>query len=305
MSKGIRPPNPPGLETAGMCDAENVASDSETLLDDLYESVVGRIEEGQPVDIDALAKGREALRPQIERVVQLARQVAVGRGADFPVVRGYTILGELGHGGMGTVYLAKQERLGGRPVALKMLPPSVALSPQARQRFRAEALAVAQLRHPHIVAVHDIVEDAGVYAFAMEWIDGPSLSAMIAALHGPERHSSTVDSAERTGLRRSAPAEDLPAFVSRVGIEIADALAAVHQEGLLHRDVKPSNVLLRKDGTAMLSDFGLARAEGGSSVTLTGCFVGTPAYAAPEQLRGENETLDTRGRRIRPGRDVV
>ena len=277
-----------------MLDLRNGVSVNEAFLDEMFDSVVARLEEGQAVSVTALAGGREELCPQIENIVRLAQQVAVGRGADLPIVPGYTILGELGHGGMGVVYLAQQERLGGRPVALKMLPPTVALSPGARQRFRAEALAIARLRHPHIVAVHDVVEEGGIYAYAMEWIDGVPLTALIEDLHRREHALSTDDSSVRRELSTAAANEGLPDFVCRIGIEVAEALAAVHREGLLHRDVKPSNVLLRKDGTALLSDFGLARATGGSSVTLTGCFVGTPAYAAPEQLRGENDTLDAR-----------
>lgn len=272
---------------------EPITTDQE-ILDEIFDRVVQRLEEGLPVDVDMLAAEHAELRTPIERTVRLALQVAVGHSDALPVVPGFVVLKELGHGGMGAVYLAQQERLGGRAVALKLLPPSVALSPQARARFRAEALAIARLRHPHIVAVYDVVEDAGIYAFAMEWVDGRSLAALVdQALAGADPPSA-ADLRACFASRDNAPQCSYTEFVCGVGIAIADALAAVHREGLLHRDVKPSNVLVRNDGTALLSDFGLARAAGGSSLTLTDCFVGTPAFAAPEQLRGDNDQLDAR-----------
>ena len=264
------------------------------VLDEAFERALEWLEDGQSIDIAALAHGRTDLLPQIERMVQLARRVAVGQSEAVPAVPGYTILGELGHGGMGAVYLAQQERLGGRSVALKLLPAAVALSAQARARFRAEALAIARLRHPHIVAVHDVVEAAGIYAYAMEWIDGPSLAGLIDELNGLGRLSTIDDVCSFLQMPRRPEIASVPRFLSRIGMQVADALEAVHGAKLLHRDVKPSNILLRRDGTALLSDFGLARATDSTLMTMSGCFLGTPAYAAPEQLRGENDKLDPR-----------
>jgi serine/threonine protein kinase len=221
--------------------------------------------------------------------------VAVGHPRTLPVVRGYTLLGELGQGGMGTVYLARQERLGGRPVALKVLAPSVALSPSARERFRTEGLAIARLRHPNIVAVHDVVHDADIYAYAMEWVDGKSLAELINALERCTGEPGLADVRAFLGTPSGVLEQGaLATFICGVGIAVARALGEVHRAGLLHRDVKPANVLLRRDGTPLLSDFGLARDLDTATLTQAGHFVGTPAYAAPEQLRGSSGALDAR-----------
>lgn len=267
-------------------------------LDDAFQKAFAEIEEGRRPRADDLLGGREHLRGRLEEVLRLAAAVAVGESrAIAPRLEGYTILGELGRGGMGSVFLARQERLAGRVVAVKVLPPALALSPRARQRFRSEVNAVAQLRHPNIVSIFDLVEDAGVHAFAMEWVDGTSLAEVIRRLAGAGRSPAMDD--VRAVLRAPAGAlrdATVTVFLCRVGIAIARALAAVHGEGFLHRDVKPSNVLLRRDGTPLLADFGLVREADSESASVTGRFVGTPAYAAPEQLRGE--------RSIGPAADV-
>ncbi|MEE9296531.1 MAG: protein kinase, partial [Phycisphaerae bacterium] len=148
-------------------------------LDSVFERAVERVEDGLSVSTSDLLDGRDHLRGQVEELVRLARQVAIGPAPELPRLNDYTILSEIGSGGMGTVYLARQERLGGRPVALKILPPSAALSSRARERFATEARAIASLRHPNIVTVHDVIESRGVYAYAMEWVDGKSLAQLI------------------------------------------------------------------------------------------------------------------------------
>lgn len=278
-----------------MSDAPDTQTHDQELLDQIFERAVEQLEEGLPVVIGDLLGHREDLLGQVERLVRLAQQVVAGHPRTLPAVRGYTILGELGQGGMGSVYLARQERLGGRPVALKVLSPSTALSHSARERFRTEALAIARLQHPNIVAVHDVVHEADVYAYAMEWVDGKSLAELISHLErcGNEPGIGAV----RTFLDTPAGALEhatVATFICRVGVAIGRALGAVHRAGLLHRDVKPANVLLRRDGTPLLSDFGLARELDTATLTQAGHFVGTPAYAAPEQLRGSSADLDAR-----------
>ncbi|MEW6250832.1 MAG: protein kinase [Planctomycetota bacterium] len=274
--------------------AEAHAHDQE-LLDEIFERIVERLEDGLPVEISQLVGERMDLLAQVDQLIRLAQQVMVGHSRTLPTVRGFTLLGELGQGGMGSVYLARQERLGGRPVALKVLAPSVALSASARERFRSEAHAIARLRHPNIVAIHDIVHEGGVYAYAMEWVDGKSLLDLIRYLESREPAATIAD--VRTFLAAPPGALEpgaVATFLCRVGIAIARALEAVHRAGLLHRDVKPANVLLRRDGTPLLSDFGLVRAQVAATLTQAGHFVGTPAYAAPEQLRGSAAALDAR-----------
>ncbi len=265
------------------------------LLDSIFDSVLARIEDGRSVDVAQLLGERHDLHTQVEELVRLAREIAVGESVERPVISGYTVLHELGRGGMGTVFLARQERLGGRLVALKVLPPVVSLSSQARERFKSEVTGIARLRHPNIVAVHDVVQAGGVYAYAMEWVDGISLAGLIEHLKGTERESTMADVCDvLKALPKLAERDTVPVFVCRIGIAVASALHAVHREGLLHRDVKPSNILLRHDGTPLLSDFGLAREADSVHLTQTGHFVGTLTYAAPEQLRGRAEELDHR-----------
>ena len=185
-------------------------------------------------------------------------------------------------------------------MALKVLPRGFGMSASSRERFLLEARAVARLRHPHIVSIHDVVDSGEVSAFAMEWVEGTSLSQLIEVVRelGGDSASvrmSSVLAREGGGMERDGAVGDevWSVYVARVGIAIARALEAVHAAGMLHRDVKPSNVLVRRDGTALLSDFGLVREEGSTVHTVSGQFVGTPAYAAPEQLRGER-ALDAR-----------
>ena len=138
----------------------------------------------------------------------------------------------------------------------------------ARRRFLAEARALARVRHPSLVVVHEVIELDEICAFAMEWIGGESLADRLV-------REGSLD----------------PSRVCRVGGSIARALAAAHDAGLLHRDVKPSNILLRESGEALLSDFGLVLDDAASALTGTGVFLGTMAYAAPEQLRGDRPSV--------------
>jgi serine/threonine-protein kinase PpkA len=224
---------------------------------------------------------RPDLRLQIEAMVEHARQIAVNPAMRFPDVAGYTILGELGRGGMGSVYLARQDRVGARTVALKVLPRASALSASARARFLSEARAIARIRHAHVVTIHDVIHSGDLYAYAMERVDGASLADLIDYLAGVGRPPTVADVRRRLDSPDDGGAEvwagTYVEFVARMGMGIARALTAVHEKGLLHRDVKPSNILLRRDGTPLLSDFGLVRDADVSQHTQQG---------APEQLRG-------------------
>lgn len=194
-------------------------------------------------------------------------------GANVRVIAGrYRLEARLGRGGMGVVWRAT-DRLLGRQVAVKELPLDETLSADEARRRRdrtlREARAVAQLRHPHIIVVHDIVEHDERPYIVMELIEGGSLADRIAA-HGP------VDAAE----------------AARIGIALLGALRAAHAAGVLHRDIKPANVLMEESGDGggagrvVLTDFGIAQVSGATTLTETGSFVGSPEYTAPERMSG-------------------
>jgi WD40 repeat protein len=178
-------------------------------------------------------------------------------------VPGYEILDELGRGGMGVVYRARQLSLN-RVVALKMLKDDALAGPADLARFRAEAEAVARLQHPNVVQIFEVGEADGRLFFALEYCPGGSLD-------------------KRLG---GTPLEPRPA--ARLAETLARALNAVHQAGVVHRDLKPANVLLAADGTPKVTDFGLAkRLADASGPTATGAVLGTPSYMAPEQAGGK------------------
>src|SRR4051812_17967375 len=178
---------------------------------------------------------------------------------------GYRIDGVLGEGGMGVVYEATQLSLD-RKVALKVLASRLGQDDAFRRRFRREGQLQAAIEHPHIVSVHEAGEDAGGLYIAMRLVRGRTLKALIAA--------GEVDVA-RT-LRVLGP--------------IADALDAAHAAGLIHRDVKPHNIMVGPRDHAYLGDFGLTKAPDDLNMTRSGEFLGTPNYVSPEQVRGEPAT---------------
>ncbi|MFY9345402.1 MAG: serine/threonine-protein kinase [Planctomycetota bacterium] len=199
-------------------------------------------------------------------------------------IPGYTLLGEIGHGGMSTVWLARQHTLA-RHVAMKIAPRWRGGDVRAHERLLHEARAMARLSHPNIVAIHDVLEAGDVVAIAMDWIDGVTLADLIRAL--PPAPGADDMRIVRTAL--GCP-EDQPLastavqFFAGIARDIASALQRVHEAGLLHLDVKPSNILVRRDGVPLLADFGVVR-ERDLLASHTRTFAGTPVYAAPEQLR--------------------
>jgi eukaryotic-like serine/threonine-protein kinase len=217
-------------------------------------------------------------RQQLERLVTALR----GRASPRPAAQNilperlgpYRLLDQLGAGGMGVVYRAKDERLG-REVALKLLHPALSSRSATRARFEREAKALATLSHPHLVTLYDADLDHEPPYLAMELMPGQNLEQLLKAAQEVGR---------RVPLRR----------VLELGRQIATGLAAAHRAGVLHRDVKPSNVLLDRQGQAKLGDFGLAVLSGSQTLSQTDQFHGTLAYAAPEQIHGRSSELDGR-----------
>ena len=189
----------------------------------------------------------------------------------------YRLLELLGSGGMGMVWLAEHEGLG-RRVALKVLHGGLAQTEKARERFRREALAAAKLDHPSICPVYEVGRADGVPFLAMRHVPGRSLQQLVAASRAAQRAPVALP-------RRGSDSEQ--AAVLRLVEDAARALHAAHEAGLVHRDVKPGNLLVTPSGEPVLVDFGLARLEDseGDALTLTGDQLGTPSYMAPEQVR--------------------
>jgi eukaryotic-like serine/threonine-protein kinase len=181
----------------------------------------------------------------------------------------YEIDAEIGRGGMGIVYCAKDKRLK-RNVAIKLLPPELAFRTDIRSRFLREAETAAQLSHPNIVPIYNVEERENLVYFIMAFIAGDNLATRL-------QKEGALDAGE----------------VRRILREVADALAFAHKRNVVHRDIKPDNILLDADtGRAMVTDFGIARAltdTGDSRLTATGMAIGTPAYMSPEQSAGESE----------------
>jgi serine/threonine protein kinase len=218
---------------------------------------------------------------------------------DFHIVR------EIGRGGMGIVYEAVQRSLG-RRVALKVLPFAAALDARQLQRFRNEAQAAGQLHHQNIVPVYAVGAERGVHYYAMQLIDGQNLAALIAMLApttGVKREpaeTSDAESATRSGLsvqlstQRSQRAAEFFRTVAGLAAQAADALDYAHSFGIVHRDVKPGNLLVDDRGNLWITDFGLAQFQANAGLTQSGDLLGTLRYMSPEQAAGQRVLIDHR-----------
>jgi serine/threonine-protein kinase len=185
-------------------------------------------------------------------------------------IAGYEVEAVVGSGGLGILYRARQLRLN-RPVALKVVEPEVAAEPVVRERLRREARTVASLDHPNVVPLYEAGEEHGTVYIVTRWVDGTELGELI---------------------RRDSPIR--PARAAHIAAQIASALEVAHEKGLVHRDVKPSNVLVTSEDHVYLTDFGLTkRAESASGFTGAQAMLGTIDYVAPEQIEGGDP--DTRG----------
>ncbi|WP_435011128.1 protein kinase domain-containing protein [Tundrisphaera lichenicola] len=332
-------------------------------LIDWAAGLADRIRAGDAIDIEEIAQAypdrAEMLRrliPTIELMASLgsSKPTDAGKGrtpdaepalgilGDFQLVR------ELGRGGMGIVYEARQLSLGGRRVALKILPAASALDPRQIRRFEVEAQAAASLDHEHIVPIYAVGRERGVPYYVMKLIEGRSLASVVRELRkldplgpivdegeapvdeesddvlastlayemasgrlGPDEspgkatdNSAAIDppparvEAEgigpSTGRRSSGSDRAYFRTVARLGIQAAEALHHAHLEGVLHRDVKPANLLVDGRGNLWITDFGLARLRGDSELTRTGDLIGTLRYMSPEQALGRRISVDQR-----------
>jgi len=237
---------------------------------------------GAAPDVAAFAKEHPELGPaEREHLAKLARtlghgpKTAAATGVlPFETLGPYRLIARLGVGGMGIVYEAEDTRLG-RRVALKVVRPELAGSADAIARFQREARAVAKLRHPNIVTVYEVGEDRGIPFLAMELVPGSSLDERFAAARTARTHVPTTD-------------------LLRWTRDVARALAAAHEAGIVHRDVKPSNVRVTPEGQTLLLDFGLALDPDSATISRTGQMQGTLFYASPEQVAGGSGRVDAR-----------
>ena len=225
------------------------------------------------IDIEAKPKSNASAETQDGRsrpahpadATTLPSQSAAAPAFDVPEIPGYIIVEVLGRGGQSVVYKALQHKLD-RFVALKVIVS--AKDPQDRVRFLREAEAVAQLKHPHVVQIHDIGEHRGESYLSLEYVDGTTLARWIGSKPQPASAS------------------------ARMVETLARTMQVAHGHGIVHRDLKPSNILISADGTPKIADFGLVkRLQAESDLTHTGNILGTPSYMAPEQAQGKNRDV--------------
>ena len=309
---------------------------------------VEALEAGREPDRDQFLAAHPDLRPDLESFLaghdEVARLTAPLRaasggdahGARRPAARwagrlppgigelgDFRLLREVGRGGMGVVYEAEQISLR-RRVALKVLPFAAAIDPRHLQRFKTEALAAAQVQHEKIVPVHAVGCERGVHYYAMQFIDGQSLAALIGELRRlrdeqdrdpslpPEERDDPAAAPiahgrpeTRSAARPRSPRRPSPANGPRTAAGISTgwpgwagrrrlALEHAHQAGIVHRDVKPGNLLLDLRGQLWVTDFGLAQVTGDAGLTITGELLGTLRYASPEQVLARRGIVDHR-----------
>ena len=185
----------------------------------------------------------------------------------------YKILEKLGEGGMGIVFQAEDSKLE-RTVAIKFLPRHISTNSEERLRFKIEAKAAAALNHPNIATIYAIEETDNEMFIVMEYIDGVELKDKI---------NSPVFHLDNGGVKGGLPTDE----ALKIAIQLAEGLEAAHKKGIVHRDIKSSNIMITEDGKVKIMDFGLAKIKGGTELTKIGTTLGTTAYMSPEQAKGE------------------
>ncbi|MHC4137606.1 MAG: serine/threonine-protein kinase, partial [Planctomycetota bacterium] len=208
----------------------------------------------------------------------------------------FRILQEVGRGGMGVVYEAEQISLG-RRVALKVLPFAAVLDSRYLQRFKNEAQAAAHLHNTSIVPVHAVGCERGVHYYAMQFIEGPTLAGLIDELKAFAGNGKGRDSSPALEVIAKGRTTESPRFcraVARLGIQAAEALDYAHESGIIHRDIKPPNLIVDEKGHLWITDFGLASTRSDTGLTITGDIVGTLRYMSPEQALGKRVPVDHR-----------
>jgi WD40 repeat protein len=276
-------------------------TDGNTIVQQAVEDFVDRCTTGEAPDPAGFATAwpeplRERIAEQCRRFLAFDDLVGRQRWDDGDLVKpdgrqfgDFVIKEELGRGGMGIVYLAHQRSLN-RRVALKVMASGLTLSKRHVERFRREATAAAQLRHPGIVPVHSFTEVDGTFAFAMDYIAGRNLGEILDDL----RLANGPQPAHVEGTLGMQPEKGYVAECALLCAQLASALAAAHGSGIAHRDIKPRNVMLDDRRQARLLDFGLAKSLDHGSISLSGEITGTAHYMSPEQTLAKRVPLDHR-----------
>ena len=257
-------------------------------VDDLVAEYLDLLNSGGSVDRFVILAEHPDIGPDILDKLETFVELGFEKGDDntpLGTLGDYTLRRQIGRGGMGVVYEAWQASLD-RQVALKVLPAGIAVDNRAFVRFMREAKTAAQLNHPNVVGVHSVGLEKDTPYYAMEYVEGEALAQVLGRLKeaAPETETSF---GKKDCVEYFAKLAD--AFA-----DVADGLQHAHSKGVIHRDIKPSNLILDQEGRLRILDFGLARLEGQESLTLSGDFVGTPAYMSPEQARRRKIPVDHR-----------
>jgi serine/threonine protein kinase len=264
----------------------------------LLGQVLERLDAESGPDLETLLAAHPDQAARLREQVDLLRRMGLlgpGRHGHPERLGDFRIVAPLGQGGMGVVYRAVQESLG-REVALKLIRPDQLFFPGARERFTREVTLVARMQHPGIVPVFAVGEAAGLPYFAMELVRGATLADLVGRLRQrrpKDLDGRDLDRAIAAALGESADTPPSAMFraswtdvVLRIVREVAEALEHAHRRGVLHRDVKPSNIMVTREGRVLLLDFGLAGAEQVQRITRTGSALGSWPYMSPEMLAG-------------------
>ena len=281
-------------------------------LQQIFARYVERLNAGEAISPWEIEKEHPELADEIFDQLELFRATfsptgcPVGDGEPAcGTIGDYTLRRPIGRGGMGVVYEAWEGSMD-RRVALKVLPAGVAADEKAVQRFVREARTAGSLSHPNVVSVYGMGVKEQTPYYAMEYVEGKTLAELVRG--GAEAERDAEKNASRRGAearRRDAKDEEARSFrapseigdfarIAKAFAEAADGLQHAHSKGVVHRDIKPSNLILDTDGRLRVLDFGLARLEGQESLTLSGDFVGTPAYMSPEQAKRRKIPVDHR-----------